>query len=98
MITSATVFFVSEGEYPSLQKLCPDDYPFDYKEWFKRTNEGCAELLRPGAPPVQPMLIYARVADFAKWCNEAKIQPNSSARMKYAALLYSLTFNPAAHW
>lgn len=74
-------FSVIESEYRKLQKLCPSDFPFDYKTFTQREKEGIASMAAEGMclTPVK-----VNVDDFAQWCEKSKCPTDSYARCVYA--------------
>lgn len=74
-------FSVSESEYHKLQKLCPSDFPFDYKTFTQREQEGIASMATEGMclTPVK-----VNVDEFAEWCKKSKCPTDGNARCAYA--------------
>jgi len=77
-------FSVSEVEYPILQKLCPSDFPFDYKTFAQREKEGIASMLTQG---MRVIPVRVSVNDFMEWCKKTNVQPNNTSRCKYAIMV-----------
>jgi len=87
-------FFVNEAEYPKLQQLCPDDFPFTYEQFVKRVDDGLLQI----PVGIRPEKIYVTVSDFSDWCIDAKLKPDGVARSKFAILCKAQSVNPNAHF
>jgi len=88
------IFFVSETEYPKLQASCPDDFPFTYKQFVERVEEGIKEMSDVVSATFK---VNVSVAEFLAWCAESNINPDNRARSKYAMFMHSKSINPNAH-
>ena len=93
MTPTQCIFFVSEEEYPRLQQLCPSDFPFTYEQFVKRVDDGMRQM--PGGIPSEK--VYVTVSEFADWCIDSKVKPDTIARCKFAVLLKARSVNPNAH-
>jgi hypothetical protein len=82
MENKAAVFFVTEEEYPKLQAACPGDFPFTYRQFAARIDEGIKNT--KGFTVVK---VYVDVDEFLAWCAETEVKPISTARAQYAAML-----------
>ena len=79
----SVVFFVSESEYPKLQRACPGDFPFTYAEFVARVDEGIKHLPE-GFTIVK---VNVDVREFIAWCADTEVKPDNKARSRYAVLL-----------
>ena len=79
------VFFVSESEYPKLQRLFPDEYTLSYAEFSQFTNN----KIRENAAHATFVKTNVDVDQFLAWCSASKINPDADARPAYAAFLHA---------
>ena len=82
MEAKGAAFFVSEAEYPKLQRACPGDFPFTYAEFAARVDEG----IKHTSHGFTVEKVYVSVDEFLAWCAEAKVKPDNKARAQYAAI------------
>ena len=75
------LFFVTEEEYPKLQRLFPEEFTLTYDEWVKYIEERFRNLDDPNSV----VKTYVTIDGFLTWCSTTKIKPDADARAAYAA-------------
>jgi hypothetical protein len=77
------IFFVSKAEYANLQAACPADFPFTYKQFVDRVDEGIKQM----SDAVSFIKVYVNIEEFLAWCAKNKVQPNNKSRPEYATAI-----------
>ena len=75
------LFFVTEEEYPKLQRLFPEEFTLTYDKWVEYIEDRFRNL----DDPKSVVKTYVTIDGFLAWCAASEIEPDADARMAYAA-------------
>ena len=71
-------------QWELLAKIDPDGVDDSYEEWRKEANKAISNFSENGINVVK---VSIKVEDFQEWCKKQGVEPNSSSRAEYAAML-----------
>ncbi len=78
------VCWFDKEQWQLLAKVDPEGVDGSYEEWRKKASKTIAELRSRGQMVVK---VQVNVSEFLEWCQERGLEPDSSARSRYASFL-----------
>ncbi|MGB5438678.1 MAG: hypothetical protein WBN57_11460 [Gammaproteobacteria bacterium] len=73
-----------EEQWKLLAEIDPNGVDDSYDEWRKNASSAFSEIQASGK---NVRKVSIKIPKLQEWCNEQGIEPNSSARAKYASML-----------
>ena len=71
-------------QWELLAKIDPEGVDDSYEEWRKNANKAISDFSTNGQNLVK---VSIKVAELQEWCKNKEVEPNSSSRAEFAAML-----------